>query len=98
MIILALLSLLTGMVLGMRFKVLILVPAIACILPIAFGFGIVRDHGLGSAIIIAAAALASVQIGYFGGALVRYSLAAARMSGLRSASLAGSQTARRAAH
>ena len=97
MITVALLSLLTGMVLGMRFKVLILVPAFACILPIAFGFGLARDHALGSAIIVAAAALASVQIGYFACVLIRYPLAAARVSGLRSASLARPQPARRTA-
>lgn len=90
------LALLTGMVLGMRFKVLILVPAIACVLPIALGVGIVRDHAFGPATLIAVAAVASLQIGYLVGVGIRYALVAARLSGRRRATI-GALT-RRIAH
>jgi hypothetical protein len=98
MIMVALLSLITGIVLGMRFKVLILVPAIAFVVPIAFGFGIVHHHAFGPAVLAAVAALASLQIGYFVGIPFRNSLAAVRISGLRNASLTRSHTTRRTAH
>lgn len=97
MIILTLLSLLTGMVLGLRFKVLILVPAIGCALFIALIVGVARAEVLWPAA-MAAAGVASVQIGYLAGIGLRYFLAASRMSGLRSGSLTDAQPVRRAAH
>jgi len=93
-----LISLLVGMVLGQRFKVLVLVPAIAVWLPVAIGVGIAHSEELGPTVLLAALAVASLQIGYLVGVGIRYSLAAARASGLRTASLPGSQPARRAAH
>jgi len=96
MMIVALLSLLTGAVLGMRFKVLVLLPAIAAVLPIALGAGIVRDHAFGPAMLIGVAAVASLQIGYLAGVGVRHALAVARLRGLRGASV-GSPV-RRPAH
>ena len=91
MAMLALLSFLTGTVLGMRFKVLVLLPAIACELPIALAVGIFRQPGLVSVTLVSAAAIACLQIGYLAGIAIRHSLAAARMSGRRSTSLARSQ-------
>jgi hypothetical protein len=43
-------------------------------------------------------AVASLQIGYLVGVAIRYSLAAARTSGLRTASVHASQPTRHAAH
>ena len=93
-----LVSLLAGMVLGQRFKVLAVVPAIAVSLLVAIGFGIAVSEGLGHTILLAALAVASLQIGYLAGIAIRYSLAAARTSGLRTASVHAPQPTRHAAH
>jgi hypothetical protein len=93
-----LISLLTGMVLGQRFKVLAVVPAIAASLLAAIGFGIVHSEGLGRTVLLAALTVASLQIGYLVGVAIRYSLAAAGTSGLRSAASQVSQPTRHAAH
>lgn len=94
----ALISLLAGMVLGQRFKVLAVVPAIAASSMVAIGFGIAHFEGLGRTVLLAALAVASLQIGYLVGVAIRYSLAAARTSGLRTASIHASQPRRHAAH
>jgi hypothetical protein len=92
-----LISLLAGMVLGQRFKVLAVVPALAASLLLATGFGIAHSEGLGRTVLLAALAVASLQIGYLVGVAIRYSLAAARTSGLRTASIHASQATRHAA-
>jgi len=92
-----LISLLAGMVLGQRFKVLALVPAMVVSLLAAIGVEIVRHGGLGPTVLMAALAVASLQIGYLAGVGIRYSLAAARMSGLRTGSLHGSEPVRHTA-
>lgn len=86
-----LICLLVGMVLGQRFKVLALVPAIAISLLVAIGIGIAHSGELARAVLLATLAVASLQIGYLMGVVIRYSLAATRTSGLRNASLHGSQ-------
>jgi hypothetical protein len=93
-----LINLLAGMVLGQRFKVLALVPAIAVSLLVAIGAGIAHSRGPGPTILLAALAVASLQIGYLAGLGIRYALASARASGLRTASLHGPEPVRRAAH
>jgi hypothetical protein len=94
----ALISLLAGMVLGQRFKVLAVVPAMAVSSLVAIGFGMARSEGLGGTVLLAALAVASLQIGYLAGVAIRYSLAAARTSGLRTASVHAPQPTRHAAH
>jgi hypothetical protein len=94
----ALISLLLGMVLGQRFKVLALVPVIAVSLPVAAGVGIAHYGEFGPTLLLAALAIASLQMGYLAGIAIRYSLAAGRASGLRTASLDASQPTRHAAH
>jgi hypothetical protein len=94
----ALMSLLAGMVLGQRFKVLAVVPAMAVSSLVAIGFGMAHSEGLGGTVLLAALAVASLQIGYLAGVAIRYSLAAARTSGLRTASVHAPQPTRHAAH
>jgi hypothetical protein len=94
----ALICLLAGMVLGQRFKVLAVVPAIATSSLVAIGFGIAHSEGLGRTILLAALAVASLQIGYLLGVAIRYSLAAGRTSGLRTAPIHASRPTRHAAH
>jgi hypothetical protein len=58
-----------GIVLGSRYKVLVLVPATLCAIPIAIFVGF-SDHGtIIPAIVDGAVTLASLQVGYLAGAL-----------------------------
>jgi len=93
-----LISLLAGMVLGQRFKVLAVVPATAALSLMATGFGVAHSEGLGRTVLLAALAVASLQIGYLLGVGIRYALAATRASGLQTASLRGSEPVRHIAH
>ena len=66
MVMLLLLSFLIGAVLGMRFKVLVLVPAIAGTLPIAVAVEISHQQGLASIILVSAATVALAANWLFG--------------------------------
>jgi hypothetical protein len=87
MVMLLLLSFLIGAVLGMRFKVLVLVPAIAGTLPIAVAVEISHQQGLASIILVSAATVALVQIGYLAGIAVHRRLATGRISAREGSSL-----------
>jgi predicted Na+-dependent transporter len=78
----ALISLLIGMVLGQRFKVLALVPAMAVVVLIAVGAGVARGAGVWPTILMVVVAMATVQIGYLAGIAIRSLLAAGRASKL----------------
>lgn len=91
-------SLLVGMVLGQRFKVLVLVPAIALTLPLTIAAGLLRADPLGAIVVLAVASIASLQIGYLAGTGLRYLMSAARASRLRGTAFPGSLPARRPAH
>jgi hypothetical protein len=93
-----LLSLLAGMVLGQRFRVLVLVPAMAVVLPIAIGAAAASHQGLGTIVLLGTLSVASLQIGYLLGVGIRHALAGARISGLRSRAVSGLNPVRRAAH
>ncbi len=53
-----------GMILGRYLKVLILVPAIFCVLGISIGRSIYFEHGLLRLLIEFAAAVTSLEVGY----------------------------------
>jgi hypothetical protein len=90
-----LLSLMMGMVLGQRYRVLVLLPAGALILLVMVSVGLARAQGLESTALTAAAAIVSLQIGYLAGSgLRRYFFAAAR---LRSVPRGASATVSRSA-
>jgi hypothetical protein len=98
MMMLAILSLLAGMVLGQRFKVLILIPAIAASLIVAVAAGIARADDIWSIVMMAVLAATSLQIGYLGGTAIRVMIVATRASRRRHASLQASATVQRPAH
>ena len=75
--ILSMVSLLVGMVLGQRFKVLVLMPATAIVLVLAVGAGVTQARTAWSIVLMAAAAATSMQIGYLVGIGVHHVLAAA---------------------
>ena len=82
-----LLAFLLGAVLGMRFKVFILIPAIGFALIALLAGGIARGDNVSAILIAAVLSSSSLQIGYLGGILTRYSIAIARAGRLRKASL-----------
>ncbi len=87
--------LLLGMVLGPRFTVLALLPAMTFVVLLAIGAGIARDQGVLPTALTAAVAIASLQIGYLAGIAEKYFLAAARSGKLRTAFQGGPQPASR---
>jgi hypothetical protein len=98
MIISALLSLLTGAVLGMRFKVFILPPAIFVIGASILAIEVATSHTAGWAVIVAAAAVTTLQIGYLCGVGVRHAVALARLRPLRDRSQSLARTRQPATH
>jgi len=79
--------LLIGATLGMRFKVLVLIPAIGLASIAIFAGGIARGDGASVVLIAAVVASGGLQVGYLCGILARYRLAAARRGRPRKAAL-----------
>jgi len=84
---LILLVFLLGAVLGMRFKVLILIPAIAFALIAILVGGVARGDSVSAILVAVVLASICLQIGYLSGIATRYSIALARAGRLRQASL-----------
>jgi hypothetical protein len=83
-----------GVLLGMRFRVLVLIPAIACAVLIEVAVAVVSgQHSFGSVTPLAAATVAILQIGYWAGLAGRYLSASVRVSRARDVSLSGSRPA-----
>ena len=82
-----LLAFLLGAVLGMRFKVFILIPAIGLIFIAILAGAIACGSGMAGTLIAAVLASSSLQIGYVLGTIAQYSVALARAERLRKASL-----------
>ena len=76
---------LAGAVLGMRYKVLALVPAIGLALMMVLISAIARGDGIWAILGAAAAAGTALQIGYLAGTLIRFAMAGARGARLRRA-------------
>jgi hypothetical protein len=74
----SIISLLAGAVLGQRFKVLVLLPAIAFVLLMAIGLGIANAQGLWATTLLSTIAIVSLQIGYLAGIGLRSVLAPSR--------------------
>jgi uncharacterized membrane protein len=81
------LAFLIGAVLGMRFKVLILIPAIGLVWIVILAAGIARDDNVSAILIAAVLASSFLQIGYLCGTATRYSIALARIGRTRKGSL-----------
>jgi hypothetical protein len=78
MLMLILLAFLLGALLGMRFKVFILIPAIGFGLLAILAAGIARGNSASGTLIAAVLASSCLQIGYISGIIIRYSVAPAR--------------------
>jgi len=92
------LSLLFGMVLGQRYSVLILAPVILLALVIAIGGGLARTAPLSVTILMAAAGISCLQVGYVFGLGIRHLTAATRSSRMHENSRANSLQRRRTAY
>ena len=75
----AMTAVLVGAVLGQRFKVLILGPTIIIGLAASLAFGIAHHDNLWSTLLVMAVTTTALQIGYLGGIITRYVIAAARV-------------------
>ena len=77
MMTLSMISFLLGAVLGQRFKIVVLIPAFAIVLAFVVGTGVALAQTAGSIVLMAAAAVTCLQIGYLVGIGVHHVLAAA---------------------
>lgn len=73
---LSIVSLLVGAVLGLRFKIAVLVPAIAIVFVISIVAGLVQGYTGWSIVLMAAAGSASLQVGFIMGLVVQHVLEA----------------------
>ncbi len=83
-------SLLVGMVLAQRFKVLVLFPVILLTLFLALGAGIVRPGAAWPLGLTAVVVIVCLQVGYVFGIGIRHLMVLARVSRRRTASLSSS--------
>jgi hypothetical protein len=67
MLTLAIISLLTGILLGMRFKVLVLVPTVALAIGAVLAGGVAHHEQAGSIALAMLIAAVGLQVGYLGG-------------------------------
>src|SRR5579871_5306891 len=85
-------SFLLGAVLGLRFNVLVLIPAMVIGMVLAIGAGTTHPQAVWGIIKMAAAAAICLQCGYFAGIFVRHFLSAERPQGSSPLARAGSST------
>src|SRR5580693_2651043 len=82
---LMMISFLIGGVLGLRFKVFILVPVIGSALVVAVVDGIVIEEGVWRLVSTMVVVAASLQLGYLGGSILRFVTCAMRPADQNSA-------------
>jgi hypothetical protein len=79
MTLLAMTAMLIGALLGLRFKVLILVPAIVIGSAATLGIGMAHSNSLWFTLLAMVLAITALQMGYLGGAIIRFVIAGARV-------------------
>jgi hypothetical protein len=84
MIMIAICGSLIGAVLGIRFKVLVLFPAVLLGFVIVAAVAVLKCSAISSTIEAALVLVISLQIGYLGGLFTRFSMAASRLAFHRS--------------
>jgi len=98
MLLSALVSLMIGIVLAGRFKVLILAPAFMLTLVLAIGTGLARTSAVWSIGSTALVIIVGLQIGYLLGSGMRHVMVSVRASRQRSTSFTSSLPPHRPAH
>jgi len=93
----AIVCLLAGMVLGQRFKVMVLVPAAMLVFALTIAGGLVQGDAFWLTALMAMAAAASLQTGYLFGLGIRHVLMGERANPSHASSLTGSAPTRRPA-
>jgi hypothetical protein len=83
MIMIALCSLLVGAVMGTRFRVQVLFPAAALACATVTIMGLLRGSSASSIVVAALVGVTTLQIGYLGGLLTRFYMAASRIASRR---------------
>jgi hypothetical protein len=94
----ALICLLAGLVLGQRFKVLVLFPAVGVALALAMASGALHADAFSHMALVAVASIVSLQVGYFLGLGIRSMLSGARDDRSHVNPLVGPAPARRPVH
>lgn len=77
--ILAIAAIIIGALLGQRFKVFILVPAIAIGSAATFGIGMAHSNSLWSIALAMVLVISALQMGYLGGIVIRFVSAGAQV-------------------
>jgi hypothetical protein len=77
---LAIIGVVVGVVLGLRYKILILVPALPFAMILAIAVGVGRADTFWSIVLTAVALVIAVQLGYLAGILIHAAIAAIRPS------------------
>jgi hypothetical protein len=85
MLTLAITALLTGILLGLRFKVLVLVPIMALAIGAVLAGGIAHHEEAGSVALAMLIAAASLQVGYLGGLSASHAMTVIRAARIRRA-------------
>jgi hypothetical protein len=98
MLLSALISLMIGMVLARRFKVLVLAPAFMITAVLAIGTGLAHTNATWSIGLTTLVVIVGLQIGYLIGSGMRHVMVLVRAGRLRSTSLTNSIPPRRPAH
>jgi hypothetical protein len=94
----ALISLMIGIVLAQRFKVLVLAPAFMITVALAIGTGLAQAGATWSIWVTALVVIVGLQVGYLMGSGLRHMMALVRTSRLRSASMTNTLRPHRPAH
>ena len=84
MVMIALCSSLIGAVLGTRFRVLVLFPAMVLGFALVAAVAAFKGSAMSSAVLAAAIYAIALQVGYLGGLFTRYCMAAVRVASRRS--------------
>jgi hypothetical protein len=92
MMMLAITAMLIGTVLGLRFTVIILFPAIIIGSAATFAIGMARSDSLLSILLAIVMAITMLQMGYLGGTFIRFGIAAHASKRNRPKSIAVAQT------
>jgi hypothetical protein len=85
MLTIAIITLLTGVPLGMRFKVLVLVPTVALAMVAVFAGGVAPHEEAGSIALAILIATVGLQVGYLGGLCANQALMVIRAARVRRA-------------
>ncbi len=84
-------ALLIGALLGLRFQVSILVPAIVMGSSVILSLGMAHSHSFWPTLLATVLAITALQIGYVGGAVIRFVIVEARVRKDTAATIAVAQ-------